>query len=729
MLFGEHLGRRRFLKIAGAAAGAAAAGAGVRLLDSSGETAAPETRKVATFCELCFWKCGVLATVENGKVTRLEGHPDHPLARGRLCPRGNGATGLLYDPDRLKTPLIREGERGRERFREASWDEALDYIAGKMREIKENYGPEAMVLFTHGHGGSFFAHLLKAYGSPNIAAPSYAQCRGPREVGFQTTFGTGVGSPENTDIANTRMLVLVGSHLGENMHNTQVQEFAEAIRRGARIVVVDPRFSVAASKAHWYLPIKPGTDLALLLAWIHVLIEEELYDRDYVEQYGFGFDKLKEITASDTPEWAAAITEIPAETIRAVAREMGRQKPAVLVHPGRHVTWYGDDAQRSRAIAILNGLLGSWGRPGGFYLPSGVTVPKFPAPDYPKPSRPPADGSGSRYPLADELLASGLCEATITGAPYSAKGWIVYGTNLIQSLPNPSQTIEAINRLELLVVVDVLPVEIAGYADVVLPECTYLERYDDLYAASFREPFLALRQPVVQPMYDSRPGWWMARELARRLGLEAYFPWKDIEEYLDRRLRSVNLTLSEMKQRGVAAFAADELYLKPGHRFDTPSGKIEFYSPVLAELGVDPVPRYTPPAEPPPGHFRLLFGRSPLHTFGRTTNNRVLGSLVAENEVWINDKVAARLGIRNRDKLRLVNQDGVRSNVVRARVTRRIRPDAVYLVHGFGHTAQGLRFARGRGADDAALVTRYAVDPLMGGTGMFVNFVRLEKEA
>jgi len=395
MALGRHLGRRQFLKIAGVAAGAAAAGAGARFFQGPEPPAPAESRKVATFCELCFWKCGVLATVENGKVTRLEGHPEHPLARGRLCPRGNGGAGLLYDPDRLKTPLIREGRRGQERFREASWDEALDYVAGRMREIKQKYGPEAMVLFTHGHGGSFFAHLIKAYGSPNIAAPSYAQCRGPREAGFQVTFGTGVGSPENTDIANTRLLVLIGSHLGENMHNTQVQEFAEALRRGARIVVVDPRFSTAASKAHWYLPIKPGTDLALLLAWIHVLIEEELYDREYVEQFGFGFDKLKEITASDTPEWAAAITEIPADTIRAVAREMGREKPAVLVHPGRHATWYGDDTQRSRAIAILNGLLGSWGRPGGFYLPGGVTVPKLATPEYPKPARPPADGSGS----------------------------------------------------------------------------------------------------------------------------------------------------------------------------------------------------------------------------------------------------------------------------------------------------------------------------------------------
>lgn len=200
-------------------------------------------RHTPTFCELCFWKCGVIATLEDGVVTKLDGHPAHPLALGRLCPRGNGGTGLLYDPDRLKKPLIRTGAHGQERFREATWEEALDFVAPRMRDIRAKYGPEALALFTHGHGGSFFGQLLKAFGSPNIAAPSYAQCRGPREVGFQLTFGTGIGSPENTDIANTRFLVLIGSHLGENMHNTQVQEFAEAIRRGAKIVVVDPRFS------------------------------------------------------------------------------------------------------------------------------------------------------------------------------------------------------------------------------------------------------------------------------------------------------------------------------------------------------------------------------------------------------------------------------------------------------------------------------------------------------
>ncbi|MCP5120387.1 MAG: molybdopterin-dependent oxidoreductase, partial [bacterium] len=660
-------------------------------------------------------------------VTKIDGHADHPLSNGRLCPRGSGGTGAIYDPDRLKNPLIRTGERGSEKFREASWDEALGYIATRMKRIAAEHGPEAMALFTHGHGGSFFKQLMKAYGSPNVAAPSYAQCRGPREVGFQLTFGEGVGSPEKTDIANTRFLVLIGSHLGENMHNTQVQEFADAIRNGAKVAVVDPRFSVAASKADWYLPIKPGTDMALLLAWINVLLAEEIHDKEYVAQYGAGLEQLKQTTANDTPEWASRITEIPAETIRTVAREMARQKPNVLIHPGRHVTWHGDDTQRSRAIAILNGLLGSWGRPGGFYLASGVDVPAYPAPEYPKPEREAADGSGSRYPLADETLASGLCDATITGAPYEAKGWFVYGTNLMQSLPDPRRTLEAIQKLDLLVVVDVLPVEIAGYADVVLPECTYLERYDDLHAGTFRTPFLALRQPVVEPMYKTKPGWWIAKELSKRLGIGKYFPWKSIEHYLDHRLKALGASLAEMKKRGVMTFPAPDMTISPDYEIFTPSGKIEFYSPLLAQAGFDPVPRYRPHEEPPPGYMRLLFGRSPLHTFGRTTNNPILTSIVGENNVWINRGKGEQLGLRNGQKIRLVNQDGIRSNIVRAKLTRRIRPDCVYMVHGFGHKAPRLT-ANGRGASDSDLVSRYKTDPIMGGTGMFVNFVAVEAE-
>ena len=191
-------------------------------------------------------------------MTKIEGNPKHPLSRGRLCPRGTGGTGLLYDPDRLKKPLIRSGKRGEQVFKEASWDAALDHIAEKLLGIRDKYGPEALALFSHGYGGSWFKHLLQAYGTNNIAAPSYAQCRGPREVGYFLTFGNGVGSPETIDIENARCITLIGSHLGENMHNTQVQEFADALGNGAELVVVDPRFSTAAGKARYWLPIKPG---------------------------------------------------------------------------------------------------------------------------------------------------------------------------------------------------------------------------------------------------------------------------------------------------------------------------------------------------------------------------------------------------------------------------------------------------------------------------------------
>jgi thiosulfate reductase / polysulfide reductase chain A len=723
----EGVSRRKFIQITGGTAGAAAL-AGGGFLMARGEDAKPsEQRQVHSFCELCFWKCGITCTVKDGRVAKIDGHVSHPLSNGRLCPRGNGGTGALYDSDRLKKPLIRTGKRGDEKFKEASWEAALDYTAEKLLALKEKHGPEALALFTHGHGGSFFKHLVKAYGSPNVAAPSYAQCRGPREVGFQLTFGEGVGSPEKTDIANTRFLVLIGSHLGENMHNTQVQEFGQAIRNGAKIAVVDPRFSTAAGKAHYYLPIKPGTDMALLLAWTNVILQEGLYDKEYVEKHGTGLEELKQITANDTPEWAAAITELPAEQIRTVAREMAREKPNVLIHPGRHVTWHGDDTQRSRAIAILNGLLGSWGRKGGFYMASGVDVPPYPAPEYPKSERGAADGSGTRYPLADETLASGLCDATIAGAPYQAKGWLVYGTNLLQSLPDPRRTAKAIENLDFLAVVDILPAEIAGYADVVLPECSYLERYDDLHAGAFRTPFLALRQPVVEPLYDSKPGWWMARELSHRMGLEEYFAWDNIEDYLDTRLKSIGTNLADMKEKGVVTMPAPDGEIGDDHEFYTSSGKIEFHSPLLAQLGHDPVPRYRPHEEPPPGQFRLIFGRSPLHTFGRTTNNPVLSSVVPDNSVWINHRVGESLGLQQGQKIRLVNQDGVKSGPVRTRLTKRIRQDCVYMVHGFGHKTPRMR-TNGRGASDSDLVTKYKTDPIMGGTGMFVNFVSVEAE-
>jgi thiosulfate reductase/polysulfide reductase chain A len=728
--------RRDFIRIGTVAGGvAAASGLTTSWWDLQARPIPdPKTegdKVVPTFCELCFWKCGVLAHVKDGRVTKIVGNPAHPLSKGRLCPRGEAATALLYDPDRLKTPLLRRGKRGQQVFEPVSWSAALDETAQRMDAIRTKYGAEAFALFTHGWGGSWFTRFMQAYGSPNVAAPSYAQCRGPREVAFSLTFGQGLGSPEAIDIENARCITLLGSHLGENMHNTQVQEMATAIGRGAELVVVDPRFSVAASKAKYWLPIRPGTDIALLLAWMNVIIAEKRYDAEYVAKYADGFDALAKHVETKTPEWAYPITGIPADKIRETARFIAGHRPASLIHPGRHVTWYGDDTQRLRAVAILTALLGAWGRRGGYILPSAMDLPKYPGRKPETPERAVADrAQPSLYPLADETLASGVCDATIPGkAPYQLKGWMVYGTNLMQALPAPKQTEKAIQELDLLVTIDVLPAEIAGWSDIVLPESTYLERYDDVWSPAYKEPFIALRQPAVEPMYDSKPGWWIARELATRLGLDGYFDWTDPLQVIRKRIDLAGQSFDSLQAKGVIHGEHIPVSEEEGLAlsFDTPSTKIELFSNTLAAAGFDPLPNYTPHAQPPEGMFRLLMGRAPTHTFGRMSNNRLAGAVYGENELWINATVAKALEVNNGEKLILENQDGVRSAPIKAMVTERIRGDCVYMVHGWGHTANGMKFAKGRGASDSDLVSQYATDPIMGGTGMNVNFVRVMK--
>lgn len=697
-------------------------------------TVDPETdgdRVVPSFCELCFWKCGVLAHVKDGRVTKIKGNPRDPLSRGQLCPRGAGGTGMLYDPDRLKRPMIRRESRGSHEFEEVSWDAALNEVAENFERIKARYGASALALFSHGYGGNWMRHLFQAYGSPNIAAPSYAQCRGPRDVGFNLTFGWGVGSPERTDIMNSRCLVLIGSHLGENMHNTQVQEFAEAIRQGATVITVDPRYSVAASKSAEWMPIRPGTDLALLLAWMHVIIGEGLYDREYIDAYAYGFEQLREHVKPYSPEWAYTRTGLDTEQIRRTARMMAGARPATLVHPGRHVTWYGNDTQRSRAIAILNALLGSWGRRGGFFVPSSMPIPPYEYPGYLAQDAEMLDKPApSAYPLADEALAQGICEASIPGdlGDSRIKGWMVYGSNLPTTLPAPEQTARAIQELEFIVTVDILPAEIVGWSDVVLPEATYLERCDELLNPPWRQPYVAVRQEVVPPMYESKPGWWIARELANRIGLPEFFPWQDSMEYAKTRLEMAGLDCDALREDGVIVGEPGPLYFEEGAApvFYTGSGKIELYSQSLAAHGFDPMPTWHDDEveDPPPGYYRLLFGRSPVHTFGRTTNNRLLSEVMDENEVWVNRKVAERWGLRHGERVYLQNQDGVRSSFsAPLKVTDRIHPDAVYMVHGYGRKAEKLRQVHGRGIDDNELITRYTVDPIMGGTGMNVNFV------
>jgi thiosulfate reductase / polysulfide reductase chain A len=357
-------------------------------------------------------------------------------------------------------------------------------------------------------------------------------------------------------------------------------------------------------------------------------------------------------------------------------------------------------------------------------------LPSYPHPPYPKPSRTWRDAFPGKYKLANEVLSTGICDATIptTSRNCTFKAWIVNGTNLITTLPDLPKTLKAINNLDLLVVVDTMPMEITGYADVILPECTYLERYDMLRTSPHREPNLALRMPAVPPKYNTKPAWWIAKNLANKMGLGDYFAWNNIEELLDWQLKQVGSSLDEMKKIGVKKFPReyDDLFFIDGQdiEFNTNTGKIELYSTELEAEGFDPIPKYTPHPEPPEGYYRLNYGRAPMHTFGRTSNNPNLVDLMDENKLWVNPKIAKIWDLENDQKVWLQNQDGAVSRFpIKVRITERIRWDSVYMVHGFGHANKKLTCAYGRGASDSELITKVMMDPIMGGTGMRGNFV------
>lgn len=728
--------RRDFIKLSSAVASTALLGPTLAACSAPAEwqrmmTEGPAT-ETHTVCNMCFWSCAATVHTRGDTLWKITGTPGDSHSDGRLCTRGTGGVGAYYDPNRLLKPLVRMNKGGDQRFEVASWDNALGLIAERLTRIARDHGPDRVAALVHGTGAAHIIHLMRAYGTDSIAEPAFAQCRGPRDTGFYLTFGQGLSSPEQTDMENARCIVLIGSHIGENLHNSQVRTFADGIRNDATIITVDPRFSVAAGKSQHWLPIRPGTDIALLLAWMHVILAEKLYDADYVTRNTVGLDSLRAYVAGFTPEWAYGETGIEPQRIRDTARLMAASAPATVLHPGRHATWWGDDTQRARAMAILAALLGIWGREGGYYIAESVALPSFPTPAYPKPKSSWRDLTLPHFPLAGAPVTNVIMD-NAHGKDAFYKGLIVYDTNLPMTMPGSRRTLEAAaNSLDLVVAVDVQPAEITGYADVVLPECSYLERYDPLRNDDEREPSLALRAPSLPPLGESRPGWWIAKQLGQRLGLGHYFPWNDYKEVIDWQLRQVGSSLADIARTGLKTFPRKTpVYDAPGETpsFDTPSGKIELYSQTLQDAGFDPLPRYTPPKTPPAGFYHLNYGRAPAHSFSRTQNNPVLYQLMPENLVWIHPTAARRFGIRNGVYVALVNQDGVVSNRVRVRVTERTRPDSVWLVHGFGHTAPGLTLARGRGADDSSLMTRVLYDPIMGGTGMRGNFVTFRKES
>jgi len=669
---------------------------------------------------MCVWRCGLQARVRDGKLFKLEGNPYHPHSLGKLCPRGQAGLETVYDPDRLKFPLIRADARGSGRFRRATWDEALDFVAQQMLAIKEKYGPEAMIFSTtHNLLQPVFETLLKAYGSPNYGTQR-SLCFNAMVVAHLLTYG--IEEP-GRDYNGVKYIILTGRNLMEAISNSETQQLMAAIHDGAHVVMLDPRFTKTAARSAEWLPIKPGTDLAFHLALLHEIIYNDLYDREFVGKYTVGFDQLKAGVKDYTPEWAEKRCEIPAATIARIAREFAAAAPKAFAHPGWRTSNFINSFQTERAIAILNALIGNWGKPGGLkpVAPEGTGLASLPLPPFPRIQAMRLDGVPWKYPLVPLKLGvfQEIRDNILTGKPYLAHGWFVYRQNPVDSIPDRRKTLEALAKLDFVVTIDVIPNDTAWFSDVILPEASYLERYDPL---TVLDGTVYIRQPVVPPVGESKSGLWIFKQLGERLGLGDYFPYEDEEDYLRQQLAELPITLEELAYRGFHKLpdAEDPTELT----FNTPSGKIELASGVLEKSDFATIPQWEEPPEPPEGQFYLLTGKVAYHTQFATQNNRYLHELYPDNVLWINAQAAAKLHIKDGDRVLVESEVG--KVPLTAFVTEGIRPDCVYTTQGFGKFSKGLRTAYRSGGSDSDLHMTFT-DPISGSQALSQTFVRVKR--
>ncbi len=731
-----NLTRRNFLKAASIAAAsvplskvAAKAESGVvkAPLVAPGSFKNTQTA-VGGVCEMCFWRCQLVGKIRDGRLIKLEGNPKSIDNGVSICARGNAGVKLLYDPDRLKYPLKNVGKRGAPKWQRISWEEALDTCGSKLKEIKEKYGAQGISMFPHGSTATypmdFFEHVV---GTHNVSEASFFQCRGIRDTAYIAT----IGQPPNEDVdmCNTKVLFLLGGHFGENIHVSHVKRYLKGLENGAKLVVVDPRYSASAAKSHIWVQIRPGTDTAFLLAIMNYLIQNEKYNVDFVDEYGVGFEKMAKGIKEWTLEKAAAECDVPAAQIKEVAELLAANMPNVSIHPGRHVSWYGNDFQRQRALACLTGLLGAFGVKGGFVPPKG---PKGLA----KVGWPKGEHHGESLREMNDVYHYSppgtptdlIRDTAITGKPYPIKACVIWGQNPIQTIPNQKKTIKMLEQMDFVMCVDVMPTDITMYADILLPDTSYLERYDVIKTgtqwnfADEHQQYIAPRMPLVAPGFERKESIYITNEIAKRMGYGDKIPVQTQEEMLNKKLAGVQLSIDKIK-------AENGIHLQPGKN---PYGEMElevlFYNEDLESNDYPPIPTYIPVERAPEGFMRLLYGRSPVHTFNRSQNNAWLMAENDSNPVWVNDKMAAKLGLKDGDVVSLINQDGVKSRTTTTvKVTPGIRADSVYMYHGFGSMNPEMTVGVGKGVDDCSLITKIAVDPETGAHGMRNNFVKLVK--
>lgn len=745
---GLKIKRRTFLKLAAVTGAAVGTGMSIpRFVEAGDEIVEDAEKELYTFCGVCSGGCSMKAYVKNDRLIHVEGNPyDFPAGNpfdpsegGRLCVKGYNSVWTLYDPDRMKYPMRRtnpkKGINEDPGFERISWEEAIAESAEKFNYYNKEFGPESMLIISRSH--DFSVRLGKAIGTPNFVAHQ-STCFTTQQAAWAGMV-MGSGRPWTYDLENSRYILTFGfDGLGKSK-NQHVRNVTKALSRGAKLVSLDPYKSITASRAHRWLPIRPGYDLAFCLGMIHVILSENLYNRQFVENYTQGIEELREHVVAEnyTPEWAAALIDTPeitADTIREIAREFAdpANQPAHIPSHKRDAA--GPNYQNSSVLAqaqiTLNALVGTIDRPGGTILPRNPSMPSFDALfplaeglEFPTPNKQRIDNweDRGRYVGGIHGNFAVLPYAILNEKPYAAKTALVRSYSPL-SFPDHLNMVKAFAKLDFMLNFEIYPSEMAWLADIVLPEPHFYEisaigprSYHSLY------PMLAVRQPVVPQLHEECKGFGGAiTALAEAMGYGEFF--EDTSEggsgyisggkFNNLRLQALGSSWEELANSPTGVWEpadpADRQF-KPREEFGTPSGKIEFYSTMFEEDGFDPLPTWKPRREDINEEypFYMVISRAPMHKMTQTQNNELALSVYPENSAVMHVSNAEKLGIRDGDEVYVESRSEgeiERKIKLKARLIEGIRSDTVMIFHGFGRYSKLMTNAFGRGANEGDLI-------------------------
>ena len=671
--------------------------------DRSAVTDVVETFKA--ICRMCHGGCGTIIHMVNGTIRKVVGDKANPINKGALCSKaGPASIEQLYHPDRLDHPLMRVGERGEGKWRRVNWDEALDFIADKMQAIKVQYGAEA-VAFGRGTGINnthVVSRLANLFGTPNVISIGYF-CYGPRVAVCKVTAGgkyTGklwdtVAVPDV--YSEPKCVVEWGSQKRtSNDHgligHTQV---TGALKTDPVHIIVDPRWPRSAGPADLWLPLRPGTDAAMALGWMNVIINEELYDKEFVETSCYGFEELRERVQDYPLNKVADLTWVDPELIAQAARLYATTKPGCILW-GNGTDQLGINTfQATRSLLILMGITGNLDVPGGnvFYPAAKLAYPELW--DKLAPEQAAKRLGGDKFkalnltPYAYAHPPT-LFRTILSEKPYPVKALIISGNNTVTCFPNTQMIIDALKKLELLVVADIFMTPTAELADVVLPAAGNLERDEPRLHLHTKGPQATFMDTVSQKLVsigERRSDWEFIIELGRKLGFTEYFP--SLETFANEALRPMGITWDELKKRDYVAIPIEyKKYEKVG--FGTPTGKFEIHSTIMEEWGYDPLPNHVEPPESPistPERFKeypLILNtgaKQPMYWHSQGRQLKTLRELSPEPIAEMNIATAADLGIKAGDFAWI---ETVRGRLrMKVKPHDRIHPKVVSIPHGW----------------------------------------------